>query len=147
MYLMSEKNNPHQAHRQQDARKIPPITLMLTMVRGCLKSCPVKEKPMLEMISAVGRLKIDPRLYTGRRIRHPPTLSSRCVPRVLQSSPPSTSTVIRYYLRTPTSRSLGEWAGRFAKVDDDVPPLGSGSGVSHVRDLLCVLCATKALEE
>ncbi|CAB1098944.1 unnamed protein product [Ectocarpus sp. CCAP 1310/34] len=33
-------------------------------------------------------------------------------------------------------RSLGEWAGRFAEGDegdgDDVPPLGSGSGVSHV---------------
>lgn len=30
-------------------------------------------------------------------------------------------------------RSLAEWTARLVEMEDDAPPLGAGSGVSHVR--------------
>lgn len=75
-----------------------------------------------------------------------PTLPSSNVPRVLQPPLPPASNIFRRCFRQ-TSRSLGEWAGRFAEVDDDVPPLGSGSGVSHVSTsstaVMLFLCRDK----
>lgn len=52
------------------------------------------------------------------------------------SPPPAPNAIWHRLHKCKSRRSLGEWTGRFAEVDEDedLPPLGSGSGVSHVRD-------------